>query len=184
MNPGPWGMAQIGIPFGEINAARCWLGIETEVGKPEKEHPKRPITGFDCSRSEVSGRRLWGLFSRRFDSPEAFFNDHYVANYCPLVFMEESGKNFTPDKLPKNQAEALYKVCDRHLSGLIELMKPEYLIGIGQFACKRLLYVAEKNMPEGNIKIDSIIHPSPASPAANRGWDQAVLDKMKLIGAW
>ncbi len=27
MNPGPWGMAQTGIPFGEINAVRDWMKI-------------------------------------------------------------------------------------------------------------------------------------------------------------
>ena len=27
INPGPWGMAQTGIPFGEVNAVREFLGI-------------------------------------------------------------------------------------------------------------------------------------------------------------
>jgi len=42
MNPGPWGMAQTGVPFGEINAVKDWLGINAEVDKPQKQHPKRP----------------------------------------------------------------------------------------------------------------------------------------------
>ncbi len=186
MNPGPWGMAQIGVPFGEINAARDWLGIHEEIGKPENEHPKRPVQGFDCQRSEVSGRRLWGLFSSRFATPEDFFRDHYVANYCPLVFMEDSGKNFTPDKLPKAESAPLYEACDRHLTGLIELLEPEFLIGVGNFALKRL-----ETIVKGSSAIQdrapvtaSILHPSPASPAANRGWDGAVLEKMYAIGAW
>ena len=58
MNPGPWGMAQTGIPFGEIPAVRDWMGIEVKVDKPDDEHPKRPVEGFACTRSEVSGRRL------------------------------------------------------------------------------------------------------------------------------
>ena len=100
MNPGPWGMAQTGIPFGEIAAVRDWMGINEPVGVPSTQHPKRPIQGFDCPRSEVSGRRLWGGFAQWFDSADAFFERHYVANYCPLAFMEESGRNRTPDKLP------------------------------------------------------------------------------------
>ena len=101
MNPGPWGMAQTGVPFGEIPAVRDWMGISSVVDKPGNEHPKRPVEGFACERSEVSGRRLWGLFSEKFPNPEDFFRDHFVANYCPLVWMGETGKNITPDKLPK-----------------------------------------------------------------------------------
>jgi single-strand selective monofunctional uracil DNA glycosylase len=73
MNPGPYGMAQTGVPFGEISHVRDWMGISGSVEKPDLEHPKRPITGFNCERSEVSGRRLWGLFSELFDSADAFF---------------------------------------------------------------------------------------------------------------
>ncbi len=186
MNPGPWGMAQTGVPFGEIDAVQNWLGIREKVGKPQREHPKRPIEGFECTKSEVSGRRLWGLFRERFESPEAFFRDHYVANYCPLVFMEESGKNLTPDKLPARESAALYAVCDRYIAGLIELMRPEFLMGIGKFAARRLSDIAA-DMPVELIRgctIDSVLHPSPANPAANRGWSEAAEKKLKAIGIW
>ena len=186
MNPGPWGMAQIGIPFGEISAARRWLGIEAPVSKPDPEHPRRPIEGFACTRSEVSGRRLWGLFESRFQNAAAFFNEHYVANYCPLVFMEESGRNFTPDKLPKHEAGPLYTACDTHLKGIITLLEPRYLLGVGKFAYKQLLRVAAElplDLRQG-VTIDSILHPSPANPAANRGWAEAVEQKLVQIGVW
>src|SRR6185369_4193405 len=97
MNPGPFGMAQTGVPFGEVAAVRDWLKIDAPIGRPEVEHPKRPVHGFACKRSEVSGKRLWGLFAERFGTPEAFFAEHFVANYCPLVFCETSGCNRTPD---------------------------------------------------------------------------------------
>lgn len=186
MNPGPWGMAQIGIPFGEINAAREWLKLEAPVDRPEKEHPKRPVEGFDCPRSEVSGRRLWGLFSEEFATPEVFFRDHFVANYCPLVFMEESGRNFTPDKLPKADTQALYAACDDHLEGLLRIFKPRFLLGIGTFAYKQFIRVADRLSVEERrgVTIDSILHPSPASPAANRGWAEAARQKLHSIGAW
>ena len=38
MNPGPWGMAQTGVPFGEISAVIDFLGIDAPVGKPQREH--------------------------------------------------------------------------------------------------------------------------------------------------
>ena len=144
MNPGPFGMAQTGVPFGEIPAVRDWMGLMGAVKKPNPEHPKRPVEGLNCQKSEVSGRRLWGLFAERFESAETFFKDHFVANYCPLVFMEDTGRNRTPDKLPAEERKELEKVCDQHLRELVEILDPVWLVGVGGFARKRacLLYTS------------------------------------------
>lgn len=179
INPGPWGMAQIGIPFGEIPAVRDWMGITAPVDKPPTEHPKRPIEGFDCAKSEVSGRRLWGLFADRFGSADAFFADHLVLNYCPLVFMEETGRNRTPDKLPAPEQAALGKVCDRHLAVVLETLKPGWAIGVGKFAEGCLQRIA----PAGT-RVATILHPSPASPAANRDWAGLARRQMAELGLW
>ena len=66
MNPGPWGMVQNGIPFGEVSLVRDWLGIRGKIARPAREHPKRPVLGMQCRRSEVSGARLWGWAKGRF----------------------------------------------------------------------------------------------------------------------
>ena len=188
MNPGPFGMAQTGVPFGEVAAAKGWLGIETEVSRPAKEHPKRPIQGFACPRSEVSGRRLWGLFARRFGTAEAFFRDHFVANYCPLVFMAESGGNITPDKLPRDEAEPLFAACDRALADTIRLLEPEWVLGVGKFAEKRILFVRERFFSGGGkgpaFSCASILHPSPASPKANMGWEEEAEKTLRSLGIW
>jgi single-strand selective monofunctional uracil DNA glycosylase len=130
MNPGPFGMAQIGVPFGEIASARDWLGLEAPVGQPHVVNPKRPVEGFACARSEVSGQRLWGLFRARYGAPEAFFAEHFVANYCPLVFFE-GGRNLTPDKLPVAEQRPLLAACDAHLRAPGRALQPEWVIGIG-----------------------------------------------------
>jgi single-strand selective monofunctional uracil DNA glycosylase len=165
MNPGPFGMMQTGVPFGEIAAVRDWMKIEAKVDRPAREHPKRLIQGFDCARSEVSGRRLWGLFAQRFGSPEKFFARHFVANYCPLAFLEETGRNHTPDKLAPSEREAIARLCDAHLPRVVEIMRPQWIVGVGDFAAKRTLALAD--MP---VKLGRILHPSPASPAANQDW--------------
>lgn len=180
MNPGPWGMVQTGIPFGEIEAVRDWLKIDEPVGKPSNEHPKRLVEGFECKRSEVSGKRLWGLFADTFQTPEAFFEDHLVINYCPLTFMEESGRNRTPDKLPAEESRAIYAACDRHLKRVVELLQPKWLIGIGAFAESRCKIAAE----ETTCRVGRILHPSPASPLANRGWAEAAAKQLHELGAW
>ncbi len=180
MNPGPFGMVQTGIPFGEVTAARDWLGVEAAVGRPASEHPRRPIAGFGCQRSEVSGRRLWGLFAARFGTPEAFFAEHLVLNYCPLAFLELSGRNRTPDKLAVAEQAAVFAACDAHLASVVPLLEPEWLIGIGGFAVERVRAV----FPHGTPKVGQILHPSPANPAANRGWASAATRQLEALGVW
>lgn len=180
MNPGPWGMAQTGVPFGEIPAVRDWMGLSGTVEKPAVEHPKRPIEGLACERSEVSGRRLWGLFADTFGSAESFFSKHFVVNYCPLVFMAESGANLTPDKLPVAERKAIEVVCDLHLARVIEALKPERLVGIGGFARKR----AEQTLKTYPLQaqLGTLLHPSPASPIANREWPHKPLQQLQAMG--
>ena len=180
MNPGPFGMAQTGVPFGEIAAVRDWIGIDAPISKPKNEHPKRPVDGLACNRSEVSGRRLWGLFAERFDSAEVFFTDHFIANHCPLVFMEETGRNRTPDKLPAAEADPLMAVCDSHIRDVVEILKPEWLVAVGGFAEKR----AETALDGLKVRIGKILHPSPASPAANRGWAEQATKQMNQHCIW
>ncbi len=180
MNPGPFGMAQNGVPFGEIPLVRDWIGVEEVILSPENTHTKRPIEGFACQRSEVSGRRLWGLFRDRFMTAEIFFKDHFVINYCPLVFMEESGKNRTPDKMPAAEVDPLYELCDAHLREVVEILEVEWIIGVGAFAEGR----AKKALVGKNIKIGKILHPSPASPAANRGWAEQATTQLLEQSVW
>jgi single-strand selective monofunctional uracil DNA glycosylase len=178
MNPGPFGMAQTGVPFGEVAAVRDWLGIVARIGRPPREHPKRLIEGFACRRSEVSGRRLWGFFAERFGHAEKFFAEHFVANYCPLAFLDVGGRNLTPDKLPASQAAALFAVCDQHLRRVVEILEPEKLIGIGDFAARRAAAVFNRD----SLDVCKILHPSPASPAANRGWARVAAGQLKAMG--
>ncbi|TWU54441.1 Uracil DNA glycosylase superfamily protein [Rubripirellula tenax] len=182
MNPGPWGMAQTGVPFGEVAAARDWLGINVPVDRPDNEHPKRPVEGFQCARSEVSGRRLWGLFADRFDTAKEFFEDHFVVNYCPLVFMESSARNRTPDKLSPSERESLDAICDRHLAKVLTALRPEYAVGIGAYAEKSMQRVV------ASISCDAVVtrilHPSPASPAANRDWAGTAKSQLIEAGVW
>ncbi|MCB1233506.1 MAG: single-stranded DNA-binding protein [Verrucomicrobiae bacterium] len=184
MNPGPWGMAQTGVPFGEIAAVRDWMGIEEPVGKPDPEHPKRPIEGFACVKSEVSGRRLWGLFADKFPEPERFFRDHFVLNYCPLVWMEASGKNRTPDKLPAAEIAPVTAACDRYLKRHLEILRPRFAIGVGGFAEQCLQRVSESLPETSRPVVGRVLHPSPASPAANRGWAAAAEKQLHALGVW
>ncbi len=178
MNPGPWGMAQTGVPFGEVNLVRDWMGLEGEVDKPKREHPKRPVEGFKTRRSEVSGARLWGWAKDTFRTPEHFFKRFLILNYCPLSFMEETGKNITPDKLAARERAALEAACDKALRRQVEYYRPNMLIGIGAFAQKRAL----KALAGMDIEIGTILHPSPASPAANRGWAKAAEKQFRALG--
>lgn len=178
MNPGPWGMSQVGVPFGEIAHVRDWLGIEAPIGKPEDEHPKRRVQGFACTRSEVSGRRLWSWAKDAFGTPEAFFSRFFIANYCPLVFMEASGRNRVPEKLPKAEREPLFAACDQALRRTVELLQPRFIVGVGKFAERK----AKAVVGDCGATIGSVLHPSPASPRANRGWAPQAEAELRALG--
>ncbi len=180
MNPGPFGMVQTGVPFGEVRAVKGWLKIEGDVGRPSREHPARPILGFACPRCEVSGERLWGLFALRYGAAEEFFSEHMVLNYCPLAFLEESGRNRTPDKLPKAEKLRLFAACDEHLRAAVEALEPEWVVGIGDFATQR----AGEVLGSTQLNVARILHPSPASPAANRDWAGAATRQLKALRVW
>jgi single-strand selective monofunctional uracil DNA glycosylase len=165
------------VPFGEVDCVRDWMGITGHVKRPANEHPKRPIQGFDCTRSEVSGRRVWGWAKERFGTPDAFFDRFFVWNYCPLSFMEESGKNRTPDKLPAAERDAIYRLCDAALAEVVGELRPGRVIGIGAFAQTR----ARKALGEA-VDVGRILHPSPASPVANRGWAEQAERQLEELG--
>ena len=187
MNPGPFGMAQTGIPFGEIAAVKDWLKLEGNIEKPVDEHPDRPVMGFDCHRSEVSGQRIWKLFKDTFETPESFFKNHFVWNFCPLLFSEihrKNGKkvcrNLTPDKIKSAETKVLYKACDKALQDLVEVLQPKHLVGVGAFAESCLKRV----FPERAKEVKRMLHPSPASPIANRDFAGIAVKQMKEFGIW
>ena len=178
MNPGPWGMTQTGVPFGEVAHVRDWLGIADGVEPPADQHPKRPILGFDCPRSEVSGRRVWGWAARRFGTPAAFFERFLVWNYCPLAFLAASGANLTPDRLPACEKAPLFAACDRSLAQAVEALAPRLVVGVGVFAEGR----SRRALAGLNVPIGRMLHPSPASPAANRGWEEQAERDLRALG--
>lgn len=178
MNPGPWGMAQTGVPFGEVSMVRDWMGIVGEVIAPALQHPRVPVTGFDCHRSEVSGRRLWGWARERFGTAEAFFARFFVVNYCPLMFLDEKGRNVTPDKLPIANRAEFFEGCDRALAAVIRDLAPRFVIGVGAFAEARIRAIVD----HPGLVVGGILHPSPASPAANRGWAPQAEAQLRSLG--
>ena len=178
MNPGPWGMAQTGVPFGEVASVRDWMKIEGEVQRPEREHPKRRIEGLACTRSEVSGARLWGWAQERFESADAFFEKYFVANYCPLVFMEESAKTRTPDKLLPAERKALGSACDLAFRRTVEILQPRMIVGVGAYAEAQ----ARRIVGDMDVEVGRVLHPSPASPVANRGWAPQAEKQLQALG--
>lgn len=178
MNPGPWGMAQTGVPFGAVEPVRDWLGLEAEVGSPPTEHPKRPVQGFACKRAEVSGMRVWGWAQETFGTPEAFFKLFFIHNYCPLLFLADTGRNLTPDKLKAAERNAMLEPCNRALRRFIEALAPKRVIGVGVWAEAR----ARETLGDMDLEISKMLHPSPASPAANRGWAEQASAQLREMG--
>lgn len=179
MNPGPWGMAQTGIPFGDAGMTAGWLGISGPVGSPPREHPARRVEGFAVRRGEVSGRRLWGWAAKRFATPENFFARFFVVNYCPLLFLDRTGKNVTPDKLGTRARVATEAACDEALRKIVALTSPRLVAGVGGYAEK----AARRALAGMGVPVGRITHPSPANPAANRGWEALAEAELTSLGA-
>ncbi len=178
MNPGPFGMAQTGVPFGDVVMVREWLGISGTVERPRREHPKRPVLGFDCPRREVSGTRLWGWARERFGAPANFFRRFFVWNYCPLMFLDEGGRNVTPDKMAAKSRAALDAACDEALWEIVGVLRPALVVGVGAFAESS----ARRALDGADVRIGRILHPSPASPIANRGWAERAEAELGGLG--
>jgi single-strand selective monofunctional uracil DNA glycosylase len=177
MNPGPFGMAQTGVPFGDVSYARDWLRTEAPVDRPTVEHPARPVVGYALKRSEGSGKRLWGWAEARFGTPERFFSQFVVLNYCPLLFLDEGGRNVTPDKLVAAERAALESTCDASLAAMVRLLAPSQIFGIGGYAAQS----TRRALGEGT-EVCQVLHPSPANPAANRDWVGTVERQLRDAG--
>ncbi len=178
MNPGPWGMVQTGVPFGAVSVVRDWLRIDAAVQPPKRQHPARPITGLVCPRNEISGARFWGWVKDCFGTPERFFEQFFVVNYCPLAFLEAGGKNITPDKLPAHERRPLLEACDEALRQTVAYFQPRFVIGVGAFAEARVRHACDG----ADVTIGQILHPSPASPKANRGWASVATRQLRDLG--
>lgn len=189
MNPGPFGMVQTGVPFGEVASVRDFLGIDERNARiigPNRQHPKRPVEGFACRRSEVSGARVWKWARDQFGTAECFFEHAFIWNWCPLAFMSESGANLTPDKLAQagsstTSVARLNTACDDALAAAIHALEPSHVVGFGAFAAKRALQIVSRS-ESNNLSVHQVLHPSPASPAANRGWACAVNRQLAAAG--
>jgi single-strand selective monofunctional uracil DNA glycosylase len=177
MNPGPWGMGQTGVPFGDVSFVRDWMGITGGHTTPARQHPKRPVLGFACTRKEPSGTRLYGWAKARYGTAEAFFSEFFVVNYCPLLFFDEAGKNLTPPQLGARAREEIEAVCDTHLDAVVRAMRPEFVVGVGQFAQE-----CAKRVVGHRASVGRILHPSPASPAANKGWAAQAERQLRDLG--
>ncbi|XP_010607669.1 single-strand selective monofunctional uracil DNA glycosylase [Fukomys damarensis] len=180
MNPGPFGMAQTGVPFGEVSAVRDWLGIGGPVLTPAQEHPKRPVLGLECPQSEVSGARFWGFFRNLCGQPEVFFQHCFVHNLCPLLFLAPSGRNLTPAELPAKQREQLLGICDAALCRQVQLLGVRLVVGVGRLAEKRARRALAGLTPE--VQVEGLLHPSPRNPQANKGWEAVAKERLGELG--
>ncbi|KAL1122807.1 hypothetical protein AAG570_003133 [Ranatra chinensis] len=170
MNPGPWGMMQNGVPFGENTSVQQFLGLFGTVVKPEREHPLRPVLGLACRRSEVSGKRFWSL-ARLLGASEAevFFRHCFVYNYFPLCLIGSHGKNVTPPELKAAVQRSIESACDSALCEVISLLNVKVVIGIGRFSEKKALNVVSR-AGLNDVKVLFLPHPSPRNPATNKDW--------------
>lgn len=169
------------VPFGEVKSVVDWLQISGHVGHPPVEHPKRPITGLACTRSEVSGARFWGFFEKVCREPAVFFRHCFVHNLCPLIFMSASGKNLTLPELPIGERNQLLSLCDAALCQAIQALGITMVIGVGRVAEDRARR-ALTAQGVTDVRVEGVMHPSPRNPRANQGWEDEARTRLEELG--
>jgi single-strand selective monofunctional uracil DNA glycosylase len=169
------------VPFGDIKTVKEWLKVTGKVHPPKKQHPKRPIEGMQVKKREVSGQRLWGLFQAMAGSPEVFFKHCLVYNYCPLCFIDSTGKNLAPNNLSPAERSKLTSLCDEAMRDIIQLLQPHTLVGVGKWTEDRLNRIQKEfNL---SVRVVGIMHPSPLNSRANTDFSgkvRAELDRLQL----
>nr|XP_022920875.1 single-strand selective monofunctional uracil DNA glycosylase-like [Onthophagus taurus] len=182
LNPGPWGMCQTGIPFGEVNISKEWLKMNGEVEKPKDECPKKQIKGFECHRSEESGKRFYGFFKNLCRTPEAFFKNAFVYNLCPLAFMKKESANITPHELKGQIKKDIENICGKTLVDILKLLDIKIIVALGRYTEKQAIEITQ-GFQLGHIKVIYMPHPSPRV-VGNNNWAekaQNVLDTNDLL---
>ena len=124
MNPGPFGMAQTGVPFGEVAQVRDWLGIDG-AGRPSRRASTRSgrsrASRARAARSAARGcgaRCRSATASPSASSPSA--SSPTTARWCSW---RQSGKNLTPDKLAP-RARGAVRGVRRHLRARVARSSP------------------------------------------------------------
>jgi single-strand selective monofunctional uracil DNA glycosylase len=177
LNPGPFGMAQTGIPFGDVYWVTKYLKIHNTIEQPKDAvHPKRPILGFDCTRKDVSADRFWKLISSFYPNATTFFQKNFLWTFAPLYFCDKSGKNITPDKINLVSRKELEQICLEALKNIILSLQVNNVISIGAYVYKNVLKLDAEVL--NKIEVENIPHPSPLNPANNKGWDIRVKDML------
>lgn len=190
MNPSPHGQAQNGVPFGDTPTVRRilaqWLGsVRSEgacvmqpngpyiYGGTDLTKPLLTIEGLDYGRGEESGRRLWGLLEQLCGSLDAVLERCLLINYCPLVLLDADGRNVTPSSWPRTAApvRAMEAACDAWVREVVSIVKPEIVIGVGEYARQRCDGAVREVV---GLQVVGMRHPSPLAGTA-QAWQSIAL---------
>ncbi|KAF7991960.1 hypothetical protein HCN44_010761 [Aphidius gifuensis] len=168
MNPGPWGMSQTGVPFGEINIVIDWLKINGHIDKPKRQHEQRQVDGFSCKRSEISGRKFWSLFKKLSNNPDTFFRHCFLRNFFKptIIIIIIAGP----------EQKKLQEFCDQALIEVIKILDVKVIIGVGRFSEQRAKKVVKT--AKLSTKVLWMIHPSPRA-TIGKNWQNLTLDFLK-----
>jgi single-strand selective monofunctional uracil DNA glycosylase len=79
------------------------------------------------------------------------------------------------------ERDLVYEACDDHLRRIVTILEPEWLIGIGAFAENQARRVFSNPKARSDLKIGRVLHPSPASPKANRGWAREAKKELRAL---
>lgn len=196
MNPGPHGMVQTAVPFGDVVNARAIQALAGSVeGAPLIDRERlpalahlRPIEGYSFARKEVSGTRFWSEFAPVFaaagptrDRLLSTLRSAFVLNICPLAFFgavdplkgpRSPAANITPDKLPKPYREQVLAPCREYFGVVLRSLRPWGLVCFGGWA-EKLAATWVRDIDGQPPRVEKVHHPSPRVLNTAAGWHPA-----------
>lgn len=195
LNPGPYGMAQTGIPFTDVKRLRerlPRLAASLEIHGPVEVPGLAPpsLRPFLTRSFESSAVRIYRFLDLAWGSAEEGWRKVGVANPCSLLFMDAAGKNRTPADLQGavsrrrsagHSAAELREACDRlRRKAALEAMaavRPRGVVLLGKDVQKALGSVTVKVV--GARDVLPWEHPARAVPTR---WARGLLGEIRRRG--
>ena len=179
MNPGPFGMVQVGVPFGEVNAVRDWMQISAPVAPPKTPNPSRPVEGFTCQRSEVRVSACGRFFAERYPHAQDFCRP-LCAELLPAGVLRSRAQRDTRQAPEERNRTALCRLRCTFRRASTRWRRN------GWSASASLPDAGASSacpfVPAGEDRHRA--HPSPAGPIANRGWAPQAAAQLTALGIW
>jgi len=165
LNPGPYGMAQTGIPFTDCRTASGALGMEMTIpGKAPDDLISRlkKANGKWRGTYERSSLGMYRFLILAWGDIKTAYRNWFVGNPCPLLFLDPERWNVTPADPRLRRMKEVGELRQRAVIGFSEILNPRGIVCFGKDVAKAVGEVAIRQV--GPDRVVFYEHPARAVP--------------------